>query len=219
MVNTGGGMAGGDHARFAFSAEAGAMATLTTTAAEKIYRSEGAATRIDVVLDVAPGARIDWVPQETILFDRARLDRRLEASLTGEATLLMGEMLVYGRLAMDETVRAGSVADRWRVRRDQRLILAEELALEGDIAALLDRPALGAGARATAMLLLVSADAESRLEAVRDILAAHAIVAGASAWNGMMVARAASPSPERLRGAIVDVLTALRGGPLPRSWL
>lgn len=219
MVNTGGGMVAGDHAAFAFVAEPGAAVTLTTTAAEKIYRSDGPTTRLDVALEASAGARLHWLPQETILFDGARLERRLDATLASDAHLLMGEMLVYGRLAMGETMRVGSVRDRWRVRRGGKLILAEELALVDDVAALLDAPALGAGARASATLLLVSSQAETCLDSVRAILDTHAVVAGASAWDGMLVLRGLSPSPERLRGAIVEVLTALRGGPLPRPWL
>ncbi len=219
IVNTGGGMAGGDHARFVFSAALGTCVTLTTTAAEKIYRSDAHDTRIDVTLEIASRARIDWLPQETILFDKARLDRRLDVTLGTDATLLMGEMLVFGRLAMDETIREGSIRDQWRVRRADKLIFAEDVRLDGDVAGLLDRTALGSGARAAATVLLVSPDAESRIDEARDRIATPEVTAGASAWNGMLVVRALSPSPERLRGAIVGLLTALRGRSLPRTWL
>ena len=223
MVNTGGGMAGGDHARCTFAVEPGASVTLTTTAAEKIYGSPMATdaavgTRIDVGLTVAPGASLEWLPQETILFDRAQLDRRLSATLEPDGRLLMAEMLVFGRLAMGETLRHGLLRDRWRIRRGGRLVLAEELLLRGQPADLLDRPALGGGARASATVLLVAPEAEQEIDAARLALAGAEVTAGASAWDGLMVARATSPSPERLRAAIVALLSSLRGRALPRLW-
>ena len=224
IVNTGGGMAGGDEAAFAFAAEAGAAVTLTTTAAEKIYRgaaADGAAaeTRVAVDLALAAGARLEWLPQETILFDGARLGRTLSAEMTGDAELLMAEMLVFGRLAMGEVMASGRLADRWRIRRGGRLAYAEDLVLAGDVAGHLDRPALGGGARAGASVVMASPRAEGLVEAARAALAPHeAVTAGASGWNGLLVVRALSPSPERLRAAIVSLLSALRGAPLPRLW-
>ena len=223
MVNTGGGMAGGDHARFTFAVESGASVTLTTTAAEKIYGTPMAldavvGTRIDVGLTVAAGASLEWLPQETILFDRAQLDRQLSVTLEPDSRLLMAEMLVFGRLAMGETMRDGLLRDRWRIRRGGRLVLAEELSLSGRPTDLLDRPALGGGARASATVLLVTPEAERGTDAARLALAQPNLTAGASAWNGLLVARATSPSPERLRAAIVALLASLRGRALPRLW-
>ena len=218
MVNTGGGMAGGDQAGFGFRCGAGTDVTLTSTAAEKIYRADGATTRLAVTLDVEAAARLDWLPQETILFDGADLLRTVGVSLAADATLLLGEMLVFGRLAMGETMRAGALRDSWRVRRAGTLVFAEEVALSGDIAATLDRAALGAGARAVATLLFVSPTAESRLEEVRAALSGAGCTAGASAWNGLLTVRALSASPVLLRAAIVSVLGLLRGRGLPRLW-
>ena len=223
MVNTGGGMAGGDHARFTFAVEPDAAVTLTTTAAEKIYGTPSSIepavdTRIDVGLTVAAGASLEWLPQETILFDRAQLDRQLSATLEPDGRLLMAEMLVFGRLAMGETLRDGRLRDRWRIRRGGRLVLAEELALTSRPTELLDRPALGGGARASGTVVLVATDAERALDAARHVLASAEVTAGASAWNGLLVARATSPSPERLRAAIVALLASLRGRALPRLW-
>jgi urease accessory protein len=221
MVNTGGGMAAGDHTRFDFRCAEGAAVTLMTTAAEKIYRSDGETTRIDVTLEAEAGARLEWLPQETILFDGARLDRRLDAALAPGASLLVVELLVFGRLAMGEVMRSGALRDRWRIHRGGELVFAEALRLDGDMAAQLDRPALGAGARAAANLLLIGPEAEGRLDAARDSLARGeeaGCVGGASAWNGMLAARALSPSPERLRAAILALLVAVRGRALPRLW-
>ena len=220
IVNTGGGMAGGDRARFRFSTGAGAATILTTTAAEKIYRAEAESTRIDVALALDQGAALHWMPQETILFDGARLVRTLSVDMAPDAELLLAEMLVFGRLAMGERLTSGLLHDRWRVRRGGRLVLAEDLRLGGDIAASLDRPALGAGARASATIVLMASQAETLLDAVREALAAHAgeVTAGASAWDGRLVVRALSASPARLRAAVGAALTVLRRRPLPRLW-
>ncbi len=223
IVNTGGGMAGGDRADFSFAAEAGAAVTLTTTAAEKVYRGTEAGgaeaeTRVGVALTLGAGAALDWLPQETILFDGARLHRRLDVDMAEDADLLMAETLVFGRLGMGERVGSGRVRDRWRLRRGGRLALAEELDVGGDIAGLLDRPALGGGARACATVVWASRTAEGGLDAARAALDLSEVSGGASAWNGMLVARALSPSPWALRAAIVRLLSGLRGRALPRLW-
>lgn len=223
IVNTGGGMAGGDRADFSFAAEAGAAVTLTTTAAEKVYRGAEAGgaeaeTRVGVALAVGPGAALDWLPQETILFDGARLRRRLDVEVEEDADLLMAEMLVFGRLGMGERMGSGRVRDRWRVRRGGRLALAEDLDIGGDVAGLLDRPALGGGARACATVVWASRRAGDGLDAARAALDVADVAGGASAWNGLLVARALSPSPRALRAAIVDLLSGLRGRALPRLW-
>ncbi len=223
IVNTGGGMAGGDRAEFSFAAEAGAAVTLTTTAAEKIYRGAEAGgaeaeTRVGVALTLGPAAALDWLPQETILFDGARLSRRLDVDMVAGSDLLLAETLVFGRLGMGERMGSGRVRDRWRIRRGGRLVLAEELDIAGDVAGLLDRPALGGGARATATVVWVSRDAEAALDIARAALDGAELAGGASAWNGMLVVRAASASPRALRASIVALLSGLRGRALPRLW-
>ncbi|MCW6508724.1 urease accessory protein UreD [Lichenifustis flavocetrariae] len=217
-INTGGGMVGGDRARLSFGCDPGAAVSLTTQSAEKIYRSTGALTKVEVSLDVASQGCLEWLPQETILFDQVRLSRTLDIAMRADASLLMVEMLVFGRLAMGETVRSGELHDRWRIRRDGRLLFAEDLRLAGDIASTLDRPALGGGARALATLLFVAPQAESMLDPVRAALAGTEAESGASAWNGLLSFRALSPSPERLRRTIVTVLEILRGRAVPRVW-
>jgi urease accessory protein len=141
IVNTGGGMTGGD--RFAIEIALGAGASLIagTAAAEKIYRSTGPDAEMKVRLDVGEGARLAWLPQETILFDRARLARRIDVELATSAALLMAEAVVFGRSAMGEAVSQGLFADRWRVRRGGRLVFAESARLDGAIAAKLNEPA------------------------------------------------------------------------------
>ncbi len=219
VVNTAGGVVAGDRAELRFVAGEGACAVLTTQSAEKIYRSDGLEATIDVRLEAAARARVEWLPQETILFDRARLARRLDAEVAGDATLTVLEAITFGRMAMGEVARTGLLHDHWRVQRDGALVFAEALRLGEDIVGALDRPAMGGGARALATLLHVAPEAQARLDALREAATPHGgVEAGFSAWNGMLVGRLVSPSPERLRACIVSLLGSLRGGPPPRVW-
>jgi len=215
IVNTGGGMTGGD--RFAIALEVGEGASLVagTAAAEKIYRSTGADVEVDVTLRVGAGGRLAWLPQETILFDRARLNRRLEVDLAENASLVMAEAVLFGRAAMGEVLEEGFWADRWRLRRGGRLVFAENARLDGAIAEKLDAPAVGGGAIALATVLIAPA-AEAMLAAVRALdLAGEA---GISAWNGIAVARLIARDGATLRRDLIAVLAAL-GHSVPRLWL
>jgi urease accessory protein len=219
ILNTGGGVLGGDRMDLSFDLARGASAVLTTVAAEKIYRGEDEPAILITKLVLAENSRLDWLPQETILFDQSRLRRALQIDMAGDASLLAAEMLVFGRLAMGETAITGSFRDSWRLRRDGRLIFADETRLEGDIAAILDRPALGGGARAAALLLYAAPDAEQRLDDLRKALAPFPEVeSGASAFNGILVARFLARSPDRLRAVMIGALAVLREATLPRVW-
>lgn len=218
IVNTGGGVAGGDQADYDFTAGAESDVVLTTVAAEKIYRAERDAAEISLSLRAGERSTLAWLPQETILFSGARLRRRLDADMAADASLTIVEALVFGRMAMGELVVEGELHDRWRVRRGRKLIFAEDLRIDGDITGTLDRPAAGRKGRATATILHVSPGAEGRLEDVRAVLAHAPCEWGASAWNGMLAARFISPSPEMQRAAIVLALQALRGCAPPRVW-
>lgn len=216
ILNTAGGIAGGDDFRIAIEAGEGTQLAVTTAAAEKVYRAIDAASRIDVRLSVARGAQFRWLPQETILFDGARLDRSIEVDVAEGGALVMAESTVLGRAAMDETVREGKLTDRWRVRRGGRLVFADTLRLHGDVAALLARPAAGGGATAFATIVIAPGD-EALAEKARASLADRASEAGVSAWNGIAVLRLCAKDATLLRRDLVSVLNDLCGA-LPRLW-
>ena len=148
LINTGGGMAGGDRMSIAVGIAEGARAVLTTQAAEKLYRSDGPETEIAVDIALGPGSRLDWLPQEQILFDGARLRRRLDVELAASAALTLVESVVFGRVAMGEVAESGSFRDRWRIRRDGRLVFAEDVRLEGPRQTLAQKSGRGGRARA-----------------------------------------------------------------------
>ncbi len=217
LINTAGGVTGGDRFDVAARVADGARAVLTTQAAEKVYRSIGGAAALDIRLEVGSGARLDWLPQETILFDRGRLRRTLRAEIAEGGALLVCEPVVLGRAAHGETVRSGLFRDSWRIRRGGRLVYADETRLDGAVHETVAGAAVLGGARAFASLLLVAPDAEERLDAVRAALADQPAEAGASAWNGMLAVRMAAPDGLSLRRSILRGLEALQV-PLPRVW-
>ena len=215
IVNTAGGIAGGDRHDLEISVADGAALGVTNAAAEKVYRALGPAAEIAVKLAVGGGARLAWLPRETILFNRARLKRRIEVELAADATLLLAEALVFGRSAMGEAVEQGAFTDRWRVRRDGQLVFAETLHLDGAIARLLAEPAVAGGGVAIANVLAVPGDealvARARAQTFRGEV-------GVSAWNGLAVARLCAKDGASLRRDLAAVIAAL-GGTLPRLWL
>jgi urease accessory protein len=218
IVNTGGGVAGGDSYSVRLSLSEGAEVEATTPSAERIYRSDGPAAAIATGLTLAPRARLFWLPQETLIFDGARLKRRLEVETSAEAEFLIAETLVFGRLAMGESRVDATLTDSWRIRRDGRLIFADETRLENAGAAL-DRKAVGAGARALSTLVASAPNAEARLPVLRAALDAGGLTveSGASAVDGLIVVRLLAASPDRLRAALVASIVAL-GGRKPRLW-
>lgn len=215
VVNTAGGIAGGDRHDFDIAVTEGAALTVTTAAAEKVYRALGPGAEITVKLAVGAGGQLTWLPQETILFDRARLNRRIEVELAPDATLLMTEAVVFGRTAMGEAVEQGAFNDRWRVRRDGRLIFAETVRLDGAIERLLAEPAVANGGIAIATVLAVPDD-DAKIERARAQTFCGEV--GVSAWNGLAVARLCAKDGASLRRDLAAVVTAF-GGALPRLWL
>jgi urease accessory protein len=218
IVNTAGGMTGGDSFGVAITVGAGAKLTVTTAAAEKIYRSLGPDTEIGVKLAVGPGATLSWLPQETIMFDRARLGRTIDVDVAANASLLVVEAILFGRLAMGEVVARGSLLDRWRVRVGGALAFAETIRLDGPIGDLLAGTAVARSSAATASVLKLPGN-EDAAERVRAIQASFAGEVGVSAWNGLAVARLIAPDGAALRRDLVAVLTTWGVDPLPRLWL
>lgn len=216
VVNTAGGVAGGDRHKLDIAVGKGASLTVTTAAAEKVYRSLGPDAEIDVKLSVAAGARLAWLPQETILFNRARLKRRIEVDLAGGASLLLAEALVFGRSAMGETVEEGAFSDRWRIRQGGRLLFAETITLDGAIGEKLAETAITAGGIAVATVLAVPGD-DAVVDRVRAIEEFSGEV-GVSGWNGLAVARFCAKDGAGLRRDVAAVLRAFGASP-PRLWL
>jgi urease accessory protein len=216
LINTAGGLTGGDRMSTEVTVGANCSAVVTTQACEKIYRASSDRAEIETRLTVADGARLDWLPQETILFDGARLARRLDADLAPDAELLLVEATVFGRAARGEIIRSGLFTDRWRIRRDGRLVFADDLRFDFSDADLLSRPAVLASAAAMATILLVTDDPTRYLASLREIVGENG---GVSGWNGKLLARLTAKTGAALRATLIPALAALRGGvSLPKFW-
>ncbi len=224
LLTTSGGLTGGDSLALSIEALAGASASVTTQAAEKIYRSLESDARVEVALGVGEGAWLEWLPQETILFEGARLLRWNEVTLAPGGRLLAGEMLTFGRSARGERLTRGRLHDAWRVRRGGRLVWADALHLEGDMGRLIDHPAGCDGAAAVALLVYAADDAASWLDAARDLLAQASSRAAASVVNGVLLARLIGREALAVREDFAHLAKSLRaaiaGLPprLPRVW-
>jgi urease accessory protein len=219
VVNTSGGLAGGDSFEVAAEAGPGAHLTLTTQAAEKIYRSPDLAARTETRLSLARGASLHWIPQEAILFQGARLTRRLEVEMQADATLLVAESVVFGRTERGEVVRDGHFADRWRIRRQGKLVFAEQSLFSGDIAAQLARPSVTQGGAAVCAALYVAPDAQARAEGMRGAMQELAgTQGGISAWNGMLALRCVAADGFALKRRLSTLLRRLRGADNPSVW-
>ncbi|CAN7572903.1 urease accessory protein UreD [Phenylobacterium sp. LjRoot225] len=215
LINTAGGLTGDDRLSWSADADAGARLTVTTQACERVYRSNGGPAKVEVRLTLGEAAELHWLPQETLLFDQGALARSLEADLAADARLLAVESVVLGRTAMGEQVLAGRLRDRWRVRREGRLVFADDVRMEGEVARISAAAPVLAGGCAFASLLLVADDAHERLDAVRSALGDSG---GASAFDGKLFARLVAHDGRALRRALIPALEALRGSALPRVW-
>src|SRR3954447_2511755 len=169
LVTTSGGLVGGDRLDIALSVGPNAAAMVTTQAAEKVYRSNGPDVHVTTGLTVGDDAWMEWLPQEAILFDGARLRRATSLDVTGSGRAMAGELLVFGRTAHGERFTRGLARDAWEVRRDGRLIWADALHLDGDITGILDHPGCFGGAAAYGTILYAAPEAERHLNAARTL--------------------------------------------------
>jgi urease accessory protein len=218
FVNTAGGIAGGDRFDIDIAAGEGARLTLTTAAAEKVYRAAGPAAALNIALKAEAGAHLAWLPQETILFEGARISRRIDIDLADDASLLLCEIVVFGRAAMGERMLHGEFIDRWRLRRGGRLVFAETIRLDGDIGAKLSQPAIAKGGVAIGTALIVPGD-EAVVERIRAASETFGCEVGISAWNGFAMARFCAQDAARLRADMMTVLGRASAVSLPRLWL
>ncbi|MDX8351693.1 urease accessory protein UreD [Cognatiyoonia sp. IB215182] len=215
FLNTAGGLTGGDHMQIAAHAQADAHIILSSQAAERAYRAQpGQVARSEVTLHLDAGARIDWLPQETILFDHAALDRRLSVHLAGNATALIVEPIIFGRVAMGERVCKLHLTDQWWVWREDRLIFVDAIRLTGDADQLMKRTAIGAGAGAMATVLFAGAQAAAFADSFElpDL-------SGASLINDdLLLIRLLAQDGFDLRRQLIPIVEALSSAPIPRVW-
>lgn len=220
LVNTAGGLTGGDIFGAKLRADGDTHLTVSTQTAERVYCALGPqAAKITIDIDLGGKASLHWLPQETILFDGAGFSRHLKVEMDDAASFLASEMMVFGRTAMHETVRQGNISDQWRISRGGRLIHAEALRLDGHIDEKLLQPASADGGVCVATTLYVSRDAEAKADAVRSFFKNHDDVRTAvSAWDGKLVIRSVCGNTARLKRLMAQFIEQFRNIANPRVW-
>lgn len=219
LINTAGGLTGGDRFVVDIACEAKTAVTVTTQAAEKVYRSLGSNADFNVNMRVSSGALLEWLPQETILFDGGRLRRETIVHLAKNAQFLGLEAMVFGRTAMGEAVRGGFLHDRWRVHQQGALVFSDDTRLDGAVQEMLNRPFAANAHRAVATLVSVSPNAGSLATKIQALAPSVTGLFGASAWDDVMVARFLNVTGQKLRSDLTLVLEVIRDGrALPKVW-
>jgi urease accessory protein len=217
LINTAGGIAGGDRLECAVRVLESASLAVTSQTPERVYRALSEPAQVTTRLEARDAARLAWLPQETIVFDRARLRRRTEVELSAEAELLALEWFVLGRAAHGETVVDGEITDSWRVRRDDRLVWADTFRATGETFPHLRRRALLSKYRAVATLIYSGPDLDGRLELIRDLVASLECAGGATSVGGLIIVRLAAAVASELRLAVRGFLEGFgrERGPAP----
>jgi urease accessory protein len=224
LVNTAGGIAGGDRLEFSVTVLANASIAVTSQAAEKVYRALNEPARIATKLKASEGARLAWLPQETIVFNRARISRETEIEFSSGAELLALEWLVLGRAAHGEAMRGGRITDSWRVKKDGRLIWGDTFRATNEVFPHMGRKALLSECKAIATLLYFGPNLDLTLEIFRNLAPSLGCPCAATLVSGLMVARFAATTSSDLRLALRTVLQLfgreLGPGPfrVPKMW-
>ena len=223
LVNTSGGIAGGDRLRSSVTALSGASLTVTTQTAERIYRAIDTPATIVTNLNVDDAAKLAWLPQETIVFNRARIVRRTEIEISSGAEFLALESLVLGRTAHGEKLIEGSIVESWLVRKDGRLVWGDTLRLTDEVFLHLSRKALFSDSIAIATLLYSGADLETPVQVIRDLSPSCDCLCGATVVGSIVVGRFAANSSAELKTALRCLLQRLDeelSGPfaVPKMW-
>lgn len=222
LVNVAGGLAGGDRVGIDIHVGPGATLSLASAAAERIYRSDGAATELVNSVHVGAGSQLVWLPQETILYDGAAVRRHFSVALEATSKAVIGEMLYFGRAAAGEIVTQAALHDRWRFRRADRLILADDLRLDLGAPDDLRHPAALGGSAAVATLVLAMPEPQDLLDGLRArIPDAPGVEMGSTLVDGLVLLRAASNDAASMRRTMLGLARFVierAGLPFPRAF-
>ena len=224
LINTAGGIAGGDRLEFGVTALANASIAVTSQAAEKVYRALSEPARITTKLKACETAKLAWLPQETIVFNSGRLSRETEIELSSGAELLALEWLVLGRAAYGEEMMGGHITDSWRVKKEGRLIWADSFRVTDEIFPHLNRKALLSNNKAVGTLIYFGPCLDTRLEFLRNIAPSLGCHCAATSVGGLIIVRFATEVSSHLRHALRSFLEQfnreLGPGPfrVPKMW-
>ena len=218
LINTAGGLTGGDDLRISLRMGTGTRAVVTTQACERIYKASSGTARVSSSITAASGSTALWLPQETILFEGASLTRRMRVELSGTARLVGCEAIILGRPAMGEVVHNAHLLDEWVINLDSRTVFIDRLGLHGDVSVELNRAAIGNGARCFASIITAGPETARQRDVTRDIIRESGLTGGASDLGQVMLARLLAPNSHQLKATLLRLLEALAEAPLPRVW-
>lgn len=225
LTTTSGGLVGGDKINIDVIADPNTQSMIMAQAAEKIYRSAGSDCLIDISIKADDDAWFEWLPQETILHQGARMRRRTALDLSGRARVLAGEFLVFGRHAMGEKMTEGLVRDCWDISVDGRSIWTDAFHMDGDLDKIINHPAGLGGATGLANAVYAGPDAADHLELARELLAEYINArSAATVVNGVLAIRWLGSDVFSLRRSFAEFWMKFRfqvgGQPeiLPRLW-
>ncbi|PIB24247.1 hypothetical protein BFP76_03215 [Amylibacter kogurei] len=216
LINTAGGVTGGDQLQYSATLGDDTTLCLTTQTAERIYQSSSGHGTIKTDFSVGANATFDWIPQETILFNQSALKRNMTVTMDASSSVMLMESIVLGRRAMGETLNSCFLSDQWRVMRSGKMAYADALRISDPNA--LNTPATLGGNRAFTTLVYIAPDAEARRNQMQQMLNFDDVKTGVSAWNGCLVTRFIARDAQPLRKALIATLTQFRNAPLPRVW-
>ena len=217
LINTSGGVTGGDNIAVVARVGAGSEMTMTTQAAERAYCAQpGQVGQITTKLSIDAGGSLNWLPQELLLFNNSNLNRKLDVSLAVRAKALLVESVIFGRAAMGEALTDITFKDRISITRDGYPIYRDGVSFDGDAAAQLGRPAIGQRMIAMANIIYAAPDAHTRLPAVRALMPS---TGGASLLaDDLLAGRIMAADSYLLRCALIPIIERLSGASVPRTW-
>jgi len=220
LINTAGGLTGGDRIDWNINLNQNTQAVITTQACEKSYKASSDTAQVTTQISVGENATCHWLPQETILYEGSSLNRVFDVQLTQSAKLIAMEAVMLGREAMGETIQTCFFKDQWRIHRDGKIIFADDVKLDGDIANITSGAAQMHDHKTFATLVYCGPEDDEQLELIADGLRAllQGMPMAISAFKGKHVARFLAPDTYKLRASLMPLLKALSGNDLPRVW-
>ena len=217
MINTAGGLTGGDKFSNVIECYGNSCLTVTTQGCERVYKSnDGSNANVENKIVLKNSSRMHWLPQETIVFDQGRIKRELNVSISSEAEALIVEPIIFGRLAMGETELSGYFDDKIEIRVGGKIAFLDKTRLTGNISKILKRPAVAGGCTATAIIIFKSKMVKSFLKNFKDYLNNYSGVS--LIHNNFLVARLIAPTGYELRQMLVPIITEITDKNLPKAW-
>jgi urease accessory protein len=174
--------------------------------------------KISIDLNLDKAATLHWLPQETIIFQGAAVDRTINLNMSADSSCLIAETIILGRQAMGEKIEKCYFTDNWRLYKDGILFHAESLRISDDVEALINANAGINGARMISTIICVGANTEYLKPIIENNLASENSICAATYLNEKLIVRLVSNYSAGGRTDLNKILCALRGHPMPRVW-